>query len=93
MSDIVKTFRSYALDKDNFPRMATEVVPTRVSMLLEAADKIERLEAALREIAKVTYGWEPGVWSEEETRKYFASLFFNAQAKARAALENTNEKV
>jgi hypothetical protein len=52
-----------------------------------AADEIERLRAALQEIAKVTYGWEPGVWSDEEARKYFASLFFGAQAKARAALE------
>ena len=46
----------------------------------------ERLRAALEQIAKVTYGWEPGVWSDEEARNYFASLFFGAQSKARAAL-------
>ena len=51
----------------------------------------EKLRAVLREIAKVTYGWEPGVWSEEEGRKYFASLFFDAQAKARAALEGKDD--
>ena len=55
--------------------------------LAAAKAEIEQLRAALREIAKVTYGWEPGVWSDEEARKYFASLFFSAQAKARAALE------
>ena len=53
----------------------------------EFAAENERLRAVLREIAKVTYGWEPGVWSDEEGRNYFASLFFDAQAKARAALE------
>jgi cytochrome c556 len=49
--------------------------------------EVEKLRAALEEIAKVTRGWEPGVWSEEEGRKYFAYLFFGAQNKARAALE------
>lgn len=52
----------------------------------EADAEIERLRAALREIAKVTRGWEPGVWSEEEGRKYFSGLFFSAQHVARAAL-------
>ena len=46
----------------------------------------ERLRAALEEIAKVTRGWEPGVWSDEEGREYFAMLFFSAQRVARAAL-------
>lgn len=50
-------------------------------------DEIERLRAALREIAKVTRGWEPGVWTEEEGRQYFAALFFGAQKVARAALK------
>lgn len=49
---------------------------------------VKRLEAALREIAKVTRGWEPGVWSEKEGRQYFAGLFFSAQKVARAALED-----
>ena len=52
----------------------------------------ERLRAALREIAKVTRGYEPGVWSEEEGRKYFAALFFGAQAKARAALKEEGDE-
>ena len=51
----------------------------------------ERLRATLHDIAKVTYGWEPGVWSDEEARNYFASLFFGAQAKARTALKETND--
>lgn len=50
MSDLVGTFRSYALDKDNCPRMDTEVVYVRVGLLMEAADRIEQLEAALRDI-------------------------------------------
>ena len=45
MSDLVSTFRSYALDKDNCPRMDTEVVYVCVGLLLEAADRIEQLEA------------------------------------------------
>lgn len=45
MSDLVNTFRSYALDKDNCPRMDTEVVYVRVGLLKEAADRIEQLEA------------------------------------------------
>jgi hypothetical protein len=67
-------------------------------LMTEAADEITRLaarvaelEAALRDIAKVTRGWEPGVWSEEEGRKYFAALFFRAQDKARAALTQPAE--
>lgn len=52
------------------------------------AARIEALEKALREISKVTRGWEPGVWSEEEGRQYFAGLFFSAQKVARAALED-----
>lgn len=47
MSDLVSTFRSYALDKDNCPRMDTEVVYVRAGLLKEAADRIEQLEAAL----------------------------------------------
>lgn len=54
MSDIVSTFRSYATDKDNIPRMGSEVIPTQVCLLLEAADiitslreEVERLRAGL----------------------------------------------
>lgn len=54
-------------------------------------DEVERLRAALREIAKVTRGWEPGVWTEEEGRQYFAALFFGAQKVARAALEGKSD--
>ena len=46
MSDLVGTFRSYALDKDNCPRMDTEVVYVRVGLLMEAAARIEQLEEA-----------------------------------------------
>ncbi len=51
MTDIVGTFRSYALDKDNCPRTDTEVVYVRVGLLMEAADRIEQLEAALRSVS------------------------------------------
>ena len=51
MSDIVGAFRGYALDKDNCPRMDTEVVYVRVGLLMEAAARIEQLEAALRPLA------------------------------------------
>jgi hypothetical protein len=54
--------------------------------------RVAQLEAALRDIAKVTRGWEPGVWSDEEGRKYFAALFFRAQDKARAALTQPAEE-
>lgn len=59
----------------------------RIDEMAELRAANERLRAALREIAKVTYGWEPGVWSDKEAYEYFASLFFGAQAKARAALK------
>ena len=51
MSDLVNTFRSYALDNDNCPRMDTEVVYVRVGLLKEAAARIKQLEAALRPFA------------------------------------------
>ena len=76
MSDLVSTFRSYALDKDNCPRMDTEVVYVRVGLLLEAADRIEQLEAALRFYA----GWPQGPAGN------IAPLLIDAGYKARAAL-------
>lgn len=83
-SEIERLREELSIWKSVFPDIAPRsVLPDR--SLLEAENA--RLRAALREIAKVTYGWEPGVWSDEEARKYFASLFFGAQAKARAALE------
>lgn len=63
MSDIVGTFRSYALDKDNCPRMGSEVIPVRVSLLLEAAAEITRLrDHELEHLGRIT------VLSEEITR-------------------------
>ena len=56
MADIVGTFRSYALDKDNCPRMSSEAVPVRVSLLVDAADEIERLRAALEPFANALKG-------------------------------------
>ena len=79
MSDLVKRLRKLAERERPYGSLP--------DTLDEAAARIERLEAALREIAKVTYGWEPGVWSDKEAYEYFASLFFGAQAKARAALK------
>ena len=78
MSDLVERLREVAERADaNYP-----------AIMEQAAARIEQLEAALREIAKVTRGWEPGVWTEEEGRRYFAALFFGAQKVARAALED-----
>ena len=50
MIDIVSTLRGYALSQDGSPRPPDEVIPVRVSLLLDAAAEIERLKAALREI-------------------------------------------
>jgi hypothetical protein len=47
MIDIVSTFRSYALSQDGSQRPPNEVIPVRVSLLLEAAAEIERLKAAI----------------------------------------------
>lgn len=51
----------------------------------EAADEIERLRAALKKIAKVTYGSD-WTWGSEELADYYSMRFFNAQETARAAL-------
>ena len=82
MSDLVERLREVAERADaNYP-----------AVIEQAADRIEQLEAALRAIAKITYGYEPGVWSDEEAKNYFSSLFFGAQAKARAALEASDDQ-
>ena len=91
-ADIVERLREYA--EDDHERLcqgrcyscSCGYDDRRDPLMTEAADEIDRLRAALREIAKVTRGWEPGVWTEEEGRKYFAALFFGAQKVARAAL-------
>ncbi len=44
MIDIVSTFRSYALHQDGSQRPPDEVIPVRVSLLLDAAAEIERLQ-------------------------------------------------
>jgi len=49
MIDIVSTFRSYALNQDGSQRPPDEVIPVRVSLLLDAAAGIERLKAALEQ--------------------------------------------
>lgn len=95
MSDLVERLRRIGSERqrttahDN-PQHYLHVV-AKISnadglLMIEAADRIAQLEAALREIAKVTRGWEPGVWSEKEGRQYFAALFFSAQKVARATL-------
>ena len=80
MSDIMKRLWEMYCEYEYYARTVQE-----------AADEIERLRAALREIAKTTYGWEPGVWTEEEGMRYFAALFFDAQKTARAALKTPTE--
>lgn len=54
--------------------------------------EIERLRAALEKIAANTYGYEPNAMSDEEAKVYFANLFFAAQGKARAALNEGKSK-
>jgi hypothetical protein len=52
----------------------------------------EKLRATLKSIAANTYGYEPDVMSDEEAKNYFARLFFDAQNKARTALQKeTND--
>ena len=82
------------LSDEKVSSLTRRLVDTVIDYKKEAerlAIENETLRAALREIAKVTYGWEPGVWSDEEARNYFASLFFGAQSKARAALGGKDE--
>jgi hypothetical protein len=59
MGDLVKRLRGTALDKDKFPRMDSEKwFP--VGLAKEAADRIEALEAALRNTGvcmSCVYGW------------------------------------
>lgn len=52
----------------------------------QLSEELERLRAALEDIARTTYGYEPWM-PDEEAKNYFSSLFFGAQAKARAALK------
>ena len=88
MSDIVGTFRSYALDKDNCPRMDTEVVYVRVGLLMEAADRIERLESALRWVSLQHYTDQRTV-TPEIAHQAYRPLIAHVNAicdKARAAL-------
>ena len=48
-----------------------------------------RLRAALKKIAKVTYGSD-WTWGSEELADYYSMRFFNAQETARAALGEEN---
>ena len=45
----------------------------------------KKLRAALKKIAKVTYGSD-WTWGSEELADYYSMRFFNAQETARAAL-------
>ena len=47
--------------------------------------ELETLRAALKKIAKVTYGSD-WTWGSEELADYYSMRFFNAQETARAAL-------
>lgn len=86
-AEVERLAEELSIWKSVFPDIAPErVLPNRSK--LEAEN--ERLRAALKDIARVTRGWEPGVWTEEESRKYFASLFFKAQETARAALSGAD---
>ena len=84
MSDIVERLRAEASDNKRY------LVPD--GLALEAADiittlraEVEKLRAALKKIAKVTYGSD-WTWGSEELADYYSMRFFNAQETARAAL-------
>ena len=51
MSDIVRELLSRASDEDGIGWTPTTVIPVPARLLHHAADRIEQLEAALREIA------------------------------------------
>lgn len=50
MSDIVKELLSRASDQDGIGWTPTTIIPVPARLLHHAADRIEQLEAALREI-------------------------------------------
>jgi hypothetical protein len=85
MSDLIGTFRSYALDKDNCPRMDSEVVYVRVGLLKEAAARIEALEAALRPFA------DESLWCGPQHE--FVTVKRSDCDEARAALEAENARL
>jgi len=80
-------------DKSSWPRDAFEsLIGGYGEDMGDAADEIEalraeveRLRAALKKIAKVTYGSD-WTWGSEELADYYSMRFFNAQETARAAL-------
>lgn len=79
-----------AADQLDASRETTLQLLGQVGQLSEELERLKdgeaRLRAALEDIARTTYGYEPWM-PDEEAKNYFSSLFFGAQAKARAALK------
>ena len=76
---------------DEIERLKAELLERDAVWLPEKDAEITRLRAALGEIAKTTYGYEPFM-PDEEAKEYFKSRFFGAQAKARAALKEDGDE-
>lgn len=95
MSSIADLLRLYAqqFEDQHAPqnmtialREASSLLEKQFDAIKTSSEEIERLRAALEQIAANTYGYEPNAMSDEEAKVYFANLFFAAQGKARAAL-------
>lgn len=84
MADIVERLR-YTARIRGHARAEPDLV---LNECIEAADTIERLRAALKDIAKVTYGSD-WTWGDDELAEYYSMRFFKAQETARAALQET----
>ena len=101
MSSIADLLRLYAqqFEDQHAPqnmtialREASSLIEKQFDAIKTANEEIERLRAALEQIAANTYGYEPNAMSDEEAKVYFANLFFAAQGKARAALNEGKSK-
>jgi len=76
--DLVKRLRDAA---DRAKREYPEVFRVSEEITYEAADRIEKLEAALREIAD----------GPRDADKSYVSLFYEIQSEARKALEGKDD--
>ncbi len=101
MSSIADLLRLYAqqFEDQHAPqnmtialREASSLIEKQFDAIKTANEETERLRAALEQIAANTYGYEPNAMSNEEAKVYFANLFFAAQGKARAALNEGKSK-
>jgi hypothetical protein len=76
--DLVKRLREYAIHMDAWGKEATH----DADIVDEAADRIEKLVAALREIAE----------GPRDVNKSYVSLFHEIQSEARVALGDKTDE-